>query len=68
MPFKPWVRSISPLTWFLFVSAVSNALTTGAVLYLAFSREHEVWVRGGSVRAYVDQHYGDGPLKVQIAR
>lgn len=50
MPIKPWVRNISPLAWFLCLSAVSNVLTAGAVLYLAFGTQH-VYVRGGYLRA-----------------
>jgi len=36
MPFKPWVRAISPLAWFLGVSMIANIVTSAGVLYLAF--------------------------------
>ena len=47
MPFKPWVRNISPLAWVLGVSAVANIITMMAVLYLAFGTP-KVYVRDGS--------------------
>ncbi len=49
MPFKPWLRSISPLAWCLGISAACNVVTAAAVLYLA-GRTPEVYVLGGSIR------------------
>jgi hypothetical protein len=51
MPFKPWVRNISPLAWCIGVSAVAN-FTMAAVLYIAFGTP-KVYVRDGSIDAYV---------------
>jgi hypothetical protein len=53
MPFKPWVRNISPLVWCLGASAVSNVVTMAAVLYLAFGTP-KVYVRDGFINASVD--------------
>ncbi|SHI07417.1 hypothetical protein SAMN05443248_7951 [Bradyrhizobium erythrophlei] len=48
MPFKPWVRNISPLAWLLGASAVANVVTMIAVLYLAFGTP-KVYVRDSSI-------------------
>jgi hypothetical protein len=62
MPFKPWVRNISPLAWCLGMSAVANVITTMAVLYLAFGTP-KVYVRDGVISAYVADR---SPLRVEI--
>lgn len=67
MPFKPWVRSITPLAWFMFVSTFANVITAGGVLYLAL-RDEEVWVRGGGLTAYVDQRSYRDSIRVRIDR
>jgi hypothetical protein len=52
MPFKPWVRNISPLGWCLGASAVANVVTMAAVLYLAFGTP-KVFVRDGYINASI---------------
>ncbi len=52
MPFKPWIRAISPLAWCLGASAVANVMTMATVLYLAFGTP-KVYVNGGYIGAYV---------------
>jgi hypothetical protein len=49
MPFKPWVRNISPLAWLLGASAGANFITMLAVLYIAFGVP-KVIVDNGYVR------------------
>ncbi len=51
MPFKPWIRSISPLAWCLGISAACNVVTAGAALYIAFGTPR-VYVRDGVITAY----------------
>jgi hypothetical protein len=63
VPFKPWVRNISPLAWCLGASAVANVVTMMAVLYLAFGTP-KVYVRDGSISA-VDIN-DRTPLRVQV--
>ncbi|SHH20387.1 hypothetical protein SAMN05443248_4051 [Bradyrhizobium erythrophlei] len=61
MPFKPWVRNISPLAWLLGASAVANVVTMIAVLYLAFGTP-KVYVRDSSIDVN-----DRTPSRVQIA-
>jgi hypothetical protein len=69
MPFKPWIRKISPLAWCLGLSALANVVTMIGVLYIAL----------GTTRVYVDDGYitarvrdGSGifgdPVRVQIVK
>jgi hypothetical protein len=53
MPFKPWVRNISPLAWCLGASAIANVVTMMGVIYLAFGTP-KVYVRDGSINANVE--------------
>jgi hypothetical protein len=36
MPFKPWIRNISPLAWMLGASCAANVITMVLVAYVAF--------------------------------
>lgn len=55
MPFKPWVRSISPLAWCLGISAACNVITAAVALYVAFGTPR-VYVHGGYVSTYPDSN------------
>jgi hypothetical protein len=55
MPFKPWVRAISPLAWCLGMSAAANVVTMAAVLYIALGTP-EVYVSDGSITAFTGSH------------
>lgn len=59
MPFKPWIRNISPLAWCLGTSAVANVVTMVAVRYLAFGTPR-VYVSDGAITAYS----GSGGLRI----
>ncbi|MCK1672789.1 hypothetical protein [Bradyrhizobium sp. 150] len=52
MPFKPWIRNISPLTWMLGASAAANLVTMFGVLYIALGTPR-VYVRDGYIDAYI---------------
>jgi hypothetical protein len=68
MPFKPWIRNISPLAWCLGASAVANVVTMLTILYLAFGTP-KVYVSDGSIDAYVRgavEIKDRAPLRVQI--
>ncbi|MCP3370782.1 hypothetical protein [Bradyrhizobium cajani] len=57
MPFKPWVKNISPLAWMLGASAAANVLTMFGVLYIAFGTPR-VSVSDGWVSAYIRNEVG----------
>ena len=63
MPFKPWVRKISPLSWCLGASAFANVVTMLAALYIAFGSP-KVFVRDGYINATIDDTFR--PPRVQV--
>jgi hypothetical protein len=65
MPFKPWIRSISPLAWCLGVSTVANIITMIGVLYIAFGTT-AVRVDGGYIRARVNSSAYDEPFECRL--
>jgi hypothetical protein len=66
MPFKPWVRNISPLAWCLGVSAFANAVTMAAVLYIAFGKPY-VTINEGYVEVSGLVKIKDSePVRVQV--
>ena len=70
MPFKSWVRNISPIAWLIGASAVANVVTMSTVMYLAF-RDPTIYVSGGHIRATVTGSVDvndKAPVRVQIAR
>jgi hypothetical protein len=69
MPFKPWIRNISPLGWLLGISAIANVVTMLAALYIAVGTPR-VYVADGYITSHISSGPGvfDIPIRVQISK